>query len=135
MKKILIICMAAAFLYACSSRQRVHTLASFSLTEVSSDPTYGYTEVNHIQVGGADEMSGPTNERRYLAALAGPHGEAISYYREGSCCPVKSENGFNGLAMLDIYKVTWKGSKDTVTLYINMYDRGELKAPKGFTIR
>jgi hypothetical protein len=67
--------------------------------------------------------------------LAEPNGERISYFRAGSCCPVKSKNGFMGTALLDNYRVTWTGSKDTVSIYINMYDYGELKAPVGFTIR
>ncbi|WP_299097915.1 hypothetical protein [uncultured Winogradskyella sp.] len=39
-----------------------------------------------------------------------------------------------GYAMLDNYRVTWENAKDTVSIYINMYDSGKLKAPVGFTI-
>ena len=107
---------------------------TFLLTEVSTDKTYGLSEKNPIEVGGADKSEGPLNERRFLNALAGPNGEKITYHRAGGCCPVKSKNGFMGMAMLDDYRVTWEGSKDTVSIYINMYDYGELKAPVGFTI-
>lgn len=110
---------------------------TFELLEVSNDPTYGYSEKNPIQVGGVDKESGPLNERRFLNALAGPNGEEVSYYRSGSCCPIKSKNdpmGF-GQVMLDNYRVTYKGSQDTVSIYINMYDYGSIKAPKGFTIK
>jgi hypothetical protein len=107
---------------------------TFLLMEISTDLTYG-TKTNPVQVGGAKNSSGPKNERRFLNALAGPNGERISYYRAGSCCEVKSENGFMGWAMLDNYRVTWEGSKDTISIYINMYDAGVLKAPAGFTIR
>lgn len=103
---------------------------TFLLTEVSKDPTYGLSEKNPIETGG-----GPKNERRYLNALAGPNGEQVSYYRAGSCCPVKSKNGLMGMAMLDNYRVTWEGAKDTVSIYINMYDTAPLKAPMGFTIK
>jgi hypothetical protein len=108
---------------------------TFLLTGVSTDPTYGFSEKNPVEVGGVDKGEGPLNERRFLNALAGPNGEPISYYRAGSCCPVKSENGFMGKAMLDNYRVTWEGSADTVSIYINMYDYGELMAPVGFTLR
>ena len=37
--------------------------------------------------------------------------------------------------MLDKYRVTWEGSQETISIYINMYDSGELKAPKGFGIK
>jgi hypothetical protein len=31
--------------------------------------------------------------------------------------------------------VTYDGKKDTVTLYLNMYDKAKLKAPLGFRFR
>lgn len=110
---------------------------TFELTEISKDPTYGFSPKNPIQVGGVDKHEGPLNERRFLNALAGPNGEQISYYRQGSCCPIKSDKNpmGTGSVMLDNYRVTWQGSKDTVSIYINMYDYGTLKAPVGFTIK
>lgn len=101
-----------------------------TLTGVSTDPEYGLTPNKPVESGG-----GPSGERAYLDALAGPNGETIKYYRAGSCCPVKSENGFMGTAMLDNYKVSYSGSKGEISIYINMYDKGELKAPVGFTVR
>ncbi|NOQ75031.1 MAG: 2-dehydro-3-deoxyphosphooctonate aldolase [Crocinitomix sp.] len=109
--------------------------STFLLKEISTDPTYGLDQTNPIEVGGVDKEEGPLNEQRFLNALAGPNGEKISYYRAGSCCAVESENGFMGVALLDNYRVTWDGTKDTVSIYINMYDYGLLKAPVGFTIR
>lgn len=108
---------------------------TFLLTEISTDKSYGFTEKNPVRVGGVDKLEGPLNERRFLNALAGPNGEKVSYYRLGSCCPFNTDKGFNGKGLLDNYKVTWEGSKDTVSIYINMYDYGQLKAPVGFTIK
>jgi hypothetical protein len=108
---------------------------TFLLTELSTDPHYGYTEKKPIEVGGVKEGSGPRNERRFLNALAGPNGETVRYLRTGHCCPRKSENGIMGTALLDTYAVWWEGGLDTVMLYINMYDPGDLKAPLGFTIK
>lgn len=132
----------ALLLFACSTTKQstkteLKNHQTFKITEVSKDPTYGLSEKNPIQVGGVDKKEGPLNERRFLNALAGPNGEAISYYRAGSCCPIKSKNnplGFDNV-MLDNYRVTWEGSQDTVSIYINMYDYGILKAPVGFTIK
>ncbi|MGJ3234157.1 hypothetical protein [Marivirga sp.] len=107
---------------------------TFLLKEISEDPSYGYTKRNPIEVGGVDKKEGPVNERRFLNALAEPNGEKITYFRAGSCCSFKSKNGFMGMGLLDNYRVSWIGSKDTVSIYINMYDYGELKAPSGFTI-
>ena len=110
---------------------------TFLITEIATDKTYGLSPKNPVQVGGVKDSEGPKNERRFLNALAGPNGEAISYYRSGSCCAIKSDNdpfGF-GSVMLDNYRVTWENAKDTVSIYINMYDSGELKAPVGFTLK
>ncbi|MDR7128375.1 hypothetical protein J2X69_000703 [Algoriphagus sp. 4150] len=142
MKTQLSILVVLLFLFSCSSTKQISDNTklspdgnSFVLTEISSDKTYGLSPKNPVEVGGVKNSEGPLNERRYLNSLTGPNGEAISYYREGSCCPVKSENGFMGSAMLDNYRVTWENSKDTVSIYINMYDSGILKAPHGFGIR
>lgn len=106
---------------------------TFLLVEKSSDNTYGYKESNPIKVGGVHDNSGPLNERRFLNALLGPNGENVQYYRVGSCCHFKTPNGlFNDTGMLDIYSVFWTDSKDTLNIYINMYDEGDLFIPVGF---
>jgi hypothetical protein len=108
---------------------------TFALTAISSDESYGYTPSNPIHVGGTKESSGPLNQRRFLNALLGPAGEEVSYVRKGSCCAFKTENGFNGFGLLDRYEVSYTGLDSPLILYIDMYDYGELKAPKGFTFR
>lgn len=105
---------------------------TYLISEPSTDKTYGYSQNNPIKVGGVD----PTNERRFLNALLGPNGEEITYLRGGSCCPFETPNGFvNNMGMLDIYRVTMKGSKDTLALYINMYDAGDLFIPVGLSAK
>ena len=108
---------------------------TFIITEIATDRTYGLSEKNPVEVGGVSASTGPLNERRFLNALTGPNGEKISYFRSGSCCPVKSKNGMSGSAMLDNYLVSYEGSKDTVSIYINMYDSSPLKAPYGFGLK
>jgi hypothetical protein len=105
-------------------------LPPFTLTEVSTDETYGYSQKNPIKVGGLS----PARERRFLDQLLGPSGEPIRYDRDGSCCGFETPNGIMGGGLLDIYSV-WIGTKaEPVKLYINMYDFEQPKAPKGFTI-
>lgn len=108
---------------------------AFLVEKYASDKTYGFNPENAIKVGGMSESEGPTNERRFLNALAGPQGEELDYYRMGSCCPQPSENSTFGKALLDKYAVYHEGSKDTLVLYINMYDSERLMIPKGFTAR
>lgn len=109
---------------------------AFLINSTTDDKTYGYEPTNAIKVGGAADREGPTNERRFLNAIAGPNGEAISYERQGSCCPQPSKNGLMGdVALLDKYAVWYEGSKDTLVLYINMYDSEKLFVPVGLSKR
>ena len=139
MKSVSVVFCVALGLFSCSTAK--HSLKNkapkfldentFLITEISSDPLYGLTSEKPIEVGGKE--NGPTNERRFLNALTGTNGEAISYYRSGSCCMTKSENAiFGEYVLLDKYRLTWQGSNDTISVYINMYDSGELMAPMGF---
>lgn len=92
--------------------------------EVSTDETYGYTEENPIRVGGG-AFDGPPRERAFLDSLLGPNGEDISYERQGSFG--------SGDTILDIYEITYRGSSDSITLYIDEYSYEDLKAPISFT--
>lgn len=142
MKEKILLFSTLFFLISCSGTKKItknngHTLLddnTFLLTKVSSDDSYGLSSKNPIEVG--SEGGGPKNERRFLNALCGPNQEAISYYRAGSCCPIKSENAlFGETVLLDEYRVSYSGSTDTVSIFINMYDMGEMMAPKGFLIK
>ncbi len=141
MKRIFYTIVLCVLLSCASKKQTAQTKLknnqTFEVTEISTDPSYGLSAKKPVEVGGVAKGNGPLNERRYLNSLAGPNGEEISYFRAGSCCPIKSKNDPYGLGsvMLDNYRVTWKGAKDTISIYINMYDYGTLKAPKGFTIK
>lgn len=109
---------------------------TFKLEEGTDDDTYGYTQTNPVCVGGVKSSEGPLNERRFLNALLGPYGEELEYTRRGSCCPFSTPNGMiNNSGMLDIYVVKYKGQEKAVSIFINMYDFGKLKAPKGFTFK
>jgi hypothetical protein len=136
MTRILCFALVAA-LVACSATKKIASVPppvlldenTFKVTSISTDKTYGYSEKNPVKVG-----NGPKNARRYLNALAGPHGEKISYTRIGSCCTFKTATGYGGIGQLDKYRITWPGQAAPILLYVNMFDLGELKSPSGFTI-
>jgi hypothetical protein len=130
MKKGLFVFASVVFIMGCSSSKGGSSDASSSN---SVDETYGYSEKNAIKVGGFDQ--GPKNERDYLNSLTGPNGEPVTFERKGSCCQFKTANSPYGMGMLDMYRVSYRGKKDTVLLYINMYDKGKLKAPKDFIMK
>jgi len=137
MKKVLLfLAIGIMLISACKSSKGTSGSSakkSSSVTTISTDKTYGYTEGNPIKVGGTE--NGPANERKYLNTLAGPNGEEIAYVRVGSCCSFKSPNAIMGTGFLDRYEITWSGQAAPVYLYLNMYDKDELKAPVGFTIK
>jgi hypothetical protein len=109
---------------------------AYLITETTDDKTYGYDKSNPVKVGGSSDQSGPMNERRFLNGLLGPNGEQLRYFRAGSCCAFKTPNGLmNNTGLLDSYRVYWDGGKDTLNIYINMYDKGDLKIPVGLTAR
>lgn len=109
---------------------------TYLLADSTFDKSYGYEQSNPIKVGGTKDNIGPRNERRFMNALLGPHGEAIKYYRAGSCCAFKTPNGLiDNMGLLDRYRLTWTGSSDTLDIYINMYDKGDLMIPLGLTAK
>lgn len=159
MSKAAILCVLV-FLVACSSTKKAATPGSLNsavstskgdtrtvtvesldantyfLQTQSTDPTYGFSPENAIKVGGIKERSGPRNEQRFLNALLGPNGEKTVYVRTGSCCGFKTPNGMiDNMGLLDRYQLYWEGGKDTMTLYLNMYDRGDLMIPVGLTAK
>lgn len=108
----------------------------------SKDPEYGYVVEKPVMVGnGGDIRNGPLYERRFLDALAGPNGEALTYKRRGSGHHFRTMNNpltpgdGEGQGLLDIYEVSWPGLEAPIVIYINMYDSDTLKAPVGFTIK
>jgi len=127
--KNLILPLVFLILVSCSASKQ----GPGSSSSPASAKGYGYSKEDPIKVGGV--QSGPANERAYLDRLTGPNGERVTYARQGSCCPFKTPNGlFDNSGMLDIYEVRYKGLPKPVILYINMYDRDELKAPEGFIL-
>lgn len=118
--------------------RRVESLDDYTylLKEKSTDSSYAYTPENPVKVGGVGKGNGPENEHRYLRALLGPNGEDIHYHRSGSCCGFKTPNAFIGdMGLLDKYMVYWEGAEDTLKIYINMYDEGDLLIPFGLTAK
>lgn len=117
------------------SANRASPGGTFKITEIATDETYGYTEANPVKVGGQIE-NGAANERKFLNSLTGPNGEELQYHRLGSCCPFKTPNGLiGGQGLLDKYEVTYAGLSKPILIYINMYDKDVLKAPKGFRFK
>jgi hypothetical protein len=96
---------------------------------------YGLSETNPVLVGSLPGRSPPAKERAFLDRLRGPAGQRVAYVRRGSCCLFPTPNGLSGDTVpLDRYEVTYEGLAHPLSLYLNMYDPGEVRAPLGFTL-
>lgn len=99
---------------------------------LSTDPTYGFTKENPIQLGGFEDLSGSARQAAFLNSISGLNGEVVKYERAGSCCEYPTPNGHNGYGLLDVYMVLVKGDVDPKTIYVTFYDHSEPFVPVGF---
>lgn len=108
---------------------------AFILSEFSTDKRYGFDPDYPVNVFFRSSNNETINQERYLRALAGPKGEQISFKKVESCCPFPTKRTEIGAGFLDIYEITWTGNPDPVKMYLNMYERGALLVPVGFTLK
>ncbi len=107
----------------------------FVLTSYAKDPKYGFDEAYPVNVFYMSAKNDTLNAVRYLESLAGPNGETIAYKKIESCCPFETKNHSIGGGFLDVYEITYTGIKKPLKLYINLYEKGELLIPIGFTAK
>lgn len=108
---------------------------SFVITEYATDGKYGYDKNYPINLGFENEKYSPKNIPLFFNALQGANGEKISYEKVDTCCPFPTKKSIMGAGTLDIYQITFEGSTKKVLLYINIYERGKVLCPKGFSIK
>jgi hypothetical protein len=107
---------------------------TFVITEYSKDIKYGYNKDYPINVFYFSTKNETINQERFLNALAGPKGEKIIFTKLESCCPFPTKRSEMGAGFLDVYELQWDGLKKPVLLYMNIYEKGELKVPVGFSL-
>ncbi len=107
----------------------------FIFTEFSSDKKYGYDKDYPINLFYKNTKNDSINQPRFLKALAGPNGEEIKYKKIETCCPFPTKKSEMGVGLLDVYEITWEGQTKPVRLYLNIFSKGYLKIPVGFTLK
>ena len=107
----------------------------FLITEYAKDKKYGFDKNYPVNIFYKNVKDEDINPKRFLEALTGPKGEAITYKKLESCCPFPSKRGDSGAGFLDIYEVTYPGLKKPLKLYFNIYEKGYLFVPKGFGLK
>jgi hypothetical protein len=108
---------------------------TFVLTEISNDSKYGFDKDYPVNVFYRNSNDEEINCNRFLNALSGPNGETISFKKTGICCPFPSKNINTGGGFLAVYEISYEGLKNPKILYLNIYEKGLLLAPVGFSIK
>jgi len=107
----------------------------FILTEYATVYKYGYDKDYPINLGFENETYSPKNIIYFFNGLVGISGEKISYTKVDSCCPFPSKKSIMGAGTLEIYEITIENSNKKMMLYINIYEKGKVLCPKGFSIK
>ena len=108
---------------------------TFVISLFSKDKKYGYDPDYPVNIFFRNTKDEAANEVRFLNALAGPNGETITYKRLETCCPFPTKRNDMGAGFLNVYELTWEGQKKTITLYLNIYEKGILMVPLGLTLK
>ena len=133
MKHICIMLCLLLSLVACRGSKATSDSNAVNRSASPSDD-YGYSEKNPIMVGGDSEGfgQGAKYEMEYLMRLSGENGEHVYFDRLGSCCGFKTATGSG---FLDRYEVFIEGETKPRVLFLNMYKKDTLYAPKGFILK
>lgn len=107
----------------------------FNLEETATDANYAFSKEFPVNLGFDQERVNYKNVDLFFKALLGPNGEEISWEKIDTCCPYESKKSSTGAGTIDIYQITIKGTGKTYTLYINLFEKGKVMCPQGFTIR
>lgn len=107
----------------------------FVITEYSSDKKYGYDKDYPINLGFENEKKSEINVAYFFNALLGKKGEKFTYEKIETCCPFPTKRNTMGAGSLDIYEITFEGNSKKTRLYINVFERGKVLCPVGFSIK
>lgn len=108
---------------------------AYVITEYATDNKYGYDQDYPINIGFIHEKQEDINIEYYFNGLEGLKGEKISYKKVDTCCPFPSKNSLMGAGTIGIYEVSFEGSSKKITLYFNIFEKGKILCPKGFSIK
>jgi hypothetical protein len=133
--KSIILMIFLVLLVGCASTDKTPLSAdSFNMT--STDPSYGFTEKDPIELGGflrGTKYEGAHVE--YFNSLQGPNGEQVQVKRLGSCCSFEDASMPFGGGLLDMYELTYNGISQPMVIYVNLYKFVKPMAPIGFALQ
>ena len=110
----------------------------------STDSTYGYTSVNPLKLKKGDLGKSLENSINFLKGLKTQDGQSLDYYARSSIQDpsykepkIKLSNRVTGApitgkgGILDKYIFVTSISKDTIRVFVDVYNKGDLKVPVG----
>jgi len=116
----------------------------FSKLGTSTDSTFGYTNLNPLKLKKGNQGKSIDNSQIFLAGLKTLDNQSLTFlfrssekdhsYKEPA---IRINNRFNGmpisgkLGILDKYVFLTSITKDTVTLFVDIYNKGDLFLPVG----
>ena len=57
------------------------------------------------------------------------------FQKTATCCPFPSDTHGIGAGTLSIYEVELEGTSKKISLYFNIYEKGQIVCPKGLNIK
>lgn len=108
---------------------------AFVITEYANDSKYGYNADYPINIGLILERQEELYVSYFFNGLEGKNGSKIIDYKKiDVCCPFPTKHNTMGAGTIGIYEVTFDNNKK-VKLHINIYEKGKIMCPNGFSIK
>jgi hypothetical protein len=108
---------------------------------VSNDKSYGYSATNPIKIKNCSLPQSINASLYYLSKLRTEQGEKLQLIQRYSVgnpnyknrgIPIRGGGTIGGSGpLLDLYIFQPKSGKDTVKIYVNTYEKDEVKVPLG----
>lgn len=107
----------------------------FIFTEYATDSKYGVDADYPVNIGPSNFQSEEVLIGYFFNGLQGPNGEKIEFKKTETCCPFPTEHSNMGVGLLSLYEVNFEGYTKKQIFYFNIYEKGKVVCPKGFSIK
>ena len=107
----------------------------FLITEYATEPKYGVDADYPVNIGIISDRSEETFISYFFHGLEGPNGEKIEFKKVDTCCPFPTQHSNMGAGLLSVYEANFEGSPKKEKFYFNIYEKGKIVCPKGYSIK
>ena len=126
------------------SAKTIYGQKDFSKLTASTDSTFGYTDQNPLKLKKGNQGKSIDNSHKFLSGLKTLDNQTLTLlfraskrnpnYKEPAIRIYDKQTGLpisGKLGLLDKYVFLTSNTKDTVTLYVDIYNNGDLFVPIG----